>query len=132
MGKSTYLENLVLDWITGQTAMPALPTPWLALFTVAPSDAGGGTEVSGGSYARVNVASAFTSAASGGSVSNTGLITFPTATANWGTIVAVALFNASTAGNMLTWASLPVDSRRTITTGQAPTVPIGDLTLTED
>lgn len=56
-GLSDYTAGYQLNWITGQLATPALPSVWLALFTTAPADAGtGGTEVSGGSYARVQVA----------------------------------------------------------------------------
>src|SRR5579863_5486773 len=57
-GYSDYASKNGLNYITGQIAQPALPAVFLALFTTAPSsDAGtGGTEVSGGSYARVQVA----------------------------------------------------------------------------
>jgi hypothetical protein len=57
-GLSDYSADNVMNYLTGQLAMPALPSVWLALFTTAPtSDAGtGGTEVSGGAYARGQVA----------------------------------------------------------------------------
>jgi hypothetical protein len=83
---------------------------YIALFTVAPTDAGGGTEVSGGSYARVQVtqADANWNAPSGGNglFSNVNDITFPTPTADWGTIVAVGIFDAASAGNLLIWGNL--------------------------
>lgn len=65
-GLSDYSAKNVLNYLTGSVAMPALPAVFLALFTTAPtSDAGtGGTEVSGGSYARVQVAGAVAAAAS--------------------------------------------------------------------
>jgi hypothetical protein len=73
------------------------------LFTVAPGETGGGTEVSGGGYARQS----FTlTAASGGATSNAADITFGPATANWGTIVAVGIFDAATGGNMLMYGNL--------------------------
>ena len=56
-GLSDYSAKNLLNFLTGQVAETALPSVWLALFTTAPTDAGtGGTEVSGGSYARVQVA----------------------------------------------------------------------------
>ncbi|MFL6141659.1 MAG: hypothetical protein ACJ72N_07290 [Labedaea sp.] len=91
-----------------------------ALFTVTPSDAGGGTEVTGGAYARINLAPTATnwaatngatlttnpSTGTSGTTSNNVAITFPTATAAWGTVVAVAIFDAVTGGNMLWWGAL--------------------------
>jgi hypothetical protein len=58
-GLTNYTANGLLNYITGQTPEPTLPAVWLALFTVVGTDAGTGfTEVSGGSYARVQVAGA--------------------------------------------------------------------------
>ena len=49
---SDYAENAALDWLMGG-ATPTRPSArYLALFTAAPSDSGGGTEMSGGGYAR--------------------------------------------------------------------------------
>ena len=100
---SDYLENLLLDHVLGKTTYTGPTTTYIAAYTVAPADAGGGTEVTGGSYARV----AYTNSvanwpnASGGSKSNANTIDFGTATANWGTIVAVAILDAVTAGNFM-------------------------------
>lgn len=56
-GLSSYASNALLNWLTGQVAAPSLPNVWLALFTGVGTDAGTGfTEVSGGSYARQQVA----------------------------------------------------------------------------
>lgn len=57
-GLSDYTAQHQLDWLTGGAAFPALPSVWIGLFTAMPtSDAGtGGTEVTGGSYARLQVA----------------------------------------------------------------------------
>lgn len=91
---------------------------YLGLFTVAPTaDAGtGGTEVSGGSYARVAIASTDWNAASAGNPSTkTGPKSgvewaFPTATADWaagGTqVVAWGIFSASSGGTLLHYGSL--------------------------
>lgn len=82
----------------------------VALFTAAPSDAGGGTEVSGGSYARVDVppldANWSGASATTGLTDNVGIITFPTATANWGTVSHFGIFDATTGGNLLVWGAL--------------------------
>jgi len=187
-GATDYSAVNVLNYLTGQLIVPALPSVWLGLFTTAPtSDSGvtGATEVSGGSYARVQVAGqvATTSAtsssatlnmtgvlagspwlAAGMSVrdvttpanisaattivsistnavvmsasqttvgsgdqirfssfgppanssgaepnttaafaQNNAIITFPQASASWGTVVAFGLFDAATSGNLLAW-----------------------------
>jgi hypothetical protein len=64
-GMSDYLVVAVLNFETGQQAMPALASRYLALFTTAPTSDGGsgGTEVSGGSYARLQVAGALAAGA---------------------------------------------------------------------
>lgn len=106
--KSDYLENKLLDHWLGNTAFTAPATVYVALYTAAPSDAGSGTEVTGGSYARVSVTNNTTNwpAASSGSKSNGTAISFPTASAGWGTVEAAALMDASTSGNQLAWAEL--------------------------
>lgn len=131
---STYIQSARLNWVKG-TAYPAAPANlYVALFTTAPTNAGtGGTEVSGGSYARVAVASTGWSAVSGGSpaaISNAGSLSFVTATANWGTVVAFALYDALTAGNMIVTAALTTN--QTINTGATASFAIGALALNED
>ena len=104
-GDSTYLARKLLDVRTGKTAY-SLPTVSIGLYTTAPTDAGGGTEVSGGSYARVTTAGSDWNAAAGSapaSTSNANALTFPMATADWGTVVAFGGFDASTSGNLLWW-----------------------------
>ena len=98
--KSDYLENEILDHVLGGGDFTRPATVYLALFTVTPTDAGGGTEVTGGAYARVAVTNNATNfpAASGGSKSIGAQFDFPEATANWGTVVALGIFDASTAG----------------------------------
>lgn len=102
-GMTDYLGRKILDEIVGKTNF-ALPTVYIGLFTTAPDDTGaGGTEVSGGSYARVDSTSTWNAAAGSApcSTSNSGNITFPAATADWGTVVAFGGFDASTSGNLL-------------------------------
>lgn len=126
---SDYLENKVLDHVTGKTSYTK-PTSYVALYTAAPSDAGGGTEVSGGSYARVATAGADWNAASSGSVSNAAALTFPTASGSWGTVTHFGLFDASTTGNLLAWGSLTTS--KSVGSGDTAQFAIGSLTLTLD
>lgn len=131
--KANYLENKVLDSVLGNQSFPANSTVYVALFTITPSDAGGGTEVTGGSYARVAVANNLTNfpAASGGSKSNGTDVTFVEATANWGTIVAFGIFDAASGGNLLYWGA--VSPNKTINTGMQFRFPASTgLTITED
>lgn len=124
MSFSDYLETKVLDHVFGGTSYTAPSTLYVALFTAAPSDSGGGTEVSGGAYARQTIA--FTT--SGDTTSNNAAIEFPTATANYGTVTHVGIYDASSAGNLMAWAALT--SSKTIETGDVFRIPSGDLDIT--
>lgn len=103
---SDYLENKLLDHTLSATVFTSPTAINTALYTAAPSDTGGGTEVTGGSYARVSKTANTTSfpAASGGSKSNGVSIDFPTATAAWGTVTHVGVFDQTT--NLLFWGAL--------------------------
>lgn len=105
---SDFSENEILDHLLGAATYTPPATLYLAVFTAAPTDAGGGTEVTGGSYARLAVTNDATNfpAAVAGAKSNGVALTMVTASASWGTIVAYALFDASSAGNMIGWADL--------------------------
>ena len=101
-----YAEGKVGDAILRAISFTAPTQLYMALFTVAPTDAGGGTEVSGGGYARQPVTfGAGTTQTTGTLWTNSSTVTFPQATANWGTIVAFAFFDATTAGNMWLWTT---------------------------
>lgn len=132
MSKSDFLENELLDHVFGNAAYTAPANVYVALYTAAPTDAGGGTEVSGGSYARVTVANNATNwpAAVGGAKSNGVAITFPQATASWGTVTHFGIFDAASGGNLLRWGSL--GTAKAIGNGDTANFPIGDLDLTED
>lgn len=137
---SDFLENKLIDFlfrgqalgITGATAAAGTgPTSlYFGLFTANPTDSGGGTEVAGGSYARVAVSSSLAnwagtqstgsttaSSGTGGTTSNNSAITFPAPTANWGTITGVGVFDASTGGNLLLWSALTTS--KTVNNGDA-------------
>lgn len=130
--KADFLENELLDHVLGNAAYTAPTNVYIALYTAAPSDSGGGTEVSGGSYARLTVANNATNwpAASGGAKSNGTALTFTTATASWGTVVAFGIFDAATAGNLLYWATLTTN--KVIDNGDTAEFAVGDLDVTED
>lgn len=131
-GKSDYLENKILDHILGNTAFSPPATLYFGLYTAAPTDAGGGTEVTGGSYARVGMTNNTTNFpnASGGSKSNGADIAFPTATAGWGTVTHVGVFDAASAGNLLYWA--PLTSPVTVPSGGDILFAAGQLVFNED
>jgi len=138
---SDYLENKLIDHIF-RTATFAKPTGlFVGLLTAAPSDAGGGTEVAGGSYARAGLAPLDTnwkatqggvsgaSAGTGGLTSNAVAITYPAPTANWGTVTHFGIFDASSGGNLLIWDALTAP--RTILSGDpAPSFAVDAMTIT--
>lgn len=130
--KADFLELKVLDHVLGNAAYTAPATVYVALFTAAPTDAGGGTEVTGGSYARVAVTNNATNwpAAAAGLKSNGTVVTFTTATANWGTVVAMGIYDALTLGNLLYWADLTVS--KAVNNGDTASFPVGDIDVTED
>lgn len=154
MHMSNFLENKLIDWllraqaigITGATAAAGTgpATVYVGLFTSSPSDTGGGTEVSGGSYARQAVTSslanwagtqsaASTTASTGttGTTSNNNAITFPAPTANWGVITAIGIYDAVTTGNLLFWA--PLSASKTVNSGDAaPSFVAASLTIQID
>lgn len=124
-----YLENKIVDhFLTGKTSTTK-PTVYLALFTVAPTDSTTGTEVTGGAYARVATAGTDWNAASGGVATNATILTFPTPTAGWGTVVAVAGCDASTAGNQLWYADQTPN--KTVNTGDVVSYAIGAISATQ-
>lgn len=128
MAKSDFERNARLNADYG-SGTPA--TIYVALFTSAPTVSGGGTEVAGGSYARAAVTnnSANWPAAVAGAKSNANAVTFPQATALWGTVVAVGIFDALTGGNLLDFAALTTP--RTVNVGDTFSFPVGDLAFQE-
>jgi hypothetical protein len=123
MAFTDYLENKVLDYVFSGGSFSQPGTKYLALYTVAPTDSSAGTEVTGGGYVRQTV----TLTTSGSDTTNSAAVEYPTATANYGTVVAVAVLDGSTGGNMLAYASLTAN--KTIATGDVFRVPAGDLDI---
>jgi len=128
-GFTNYTENLVLNWVF-TTNSATRPTAWyVALYTVAPGESGGGTECSGTSYARQSAAFTVTGTAPT-TASNSAAIEFPTAGGSWGTIVAAAILDASSSGNMIAFADLTTS--KVIDTGDVLRFNTGALTITLD
>lgn len=130
---SDYFEDAIKEWFRGTAFPAATGSVYVALFTAAPSDSGGGTEVSGNAYARQalsKAAGSWTAGAAGsGQISNTSAITFPTATpAAWGTITHFAIFDASTSGNMILWGVLTAS--KTVNAGDTFQFAAGQLVIT--
>ena len=128
---SDYLEAQVLNVIFRTQVAWKPAAIYFALFTAAPSDSGGGTEVTGGSYARTQVTQAdanWNAPTTGGLTDNVNAITFPTATASWGTVTHVGIFDASTAGNLLFHGALA--SSKVVDTDDTFQFAAGDMDIT--
>lgn len=124
MSFSNDFETRVLQYIF-TTGSVTRPTAWhVALYTAAPNDAGGGTEVSGGAYARQSV----TFTVSGNEATNSGAVEYPTATASYGTVSHVGVFDAASGGNLIAYAAL--SASKAIDTGDVFRIPAGDLDIT--
>jgi hypothetical protein len=109
---SHYLEaDIINHYLIGNASSVAFPAGglYVALFTTAPTDSGGGVEVAGNGYTRMQAVwnSPTSNGINSGSYTDpTVNITFPVASASWGTIVAVGLFDAATAGNLWIYGNL--------------------------
>ena len=127
-GFTDYLEDKVLDHVFGGTAYTAPSTLYVGLFTAAPSDTGGGTEVSGGSYARKSMPAMTVSGTSPTTATNGAAVEFVTATGSWGTVTHVGIFDASSSGNLLCWAAL--SASKVVASGDVIRFDQGDLDVT--
>ena len=125
MSFTNFLETEILAHVFAGAAYSAPGTHYLALFTaVADGEAGSVTELNGSAYTRKAVA--FTT--SGNTTSNNAAVEFPTATGSWGTVTHVGVYDASSGGNLMAYATL--SSSKTIDTGDVFRVPSGDLDIT--
>lgn len=132
---SNYLENALINHILRNTAYSSPATNvWIALYTTAQGDSDSGTEVTGGSYARVRVqgTGAWDAPSLGaGATANTSDITFTQATASWGTVQAVGIKDSSTStgtDNLLLHGALT--SNKTVNNGDTFKFNAGDLDVT--
>ena len=122
---SNYLENAVINAVLRNTSYTSPAAVYVGLYTSDPGEGNTGTEVSGGSYARTAVTFG---APSNGVTTNSASVTFPTATASWGTVSYIGLRNASTAGNLLFHTAL--DEAKTVGAGDIFTISTGNLSVT--
>ena len=124
---SDYSEKLLLDWLM-TTGSATRPTAWyVALYTAAPSDSGGGTEVSGSGYSRQSAS--FSAASSpGGTTSNSNTISFTASGGSWGTVTHIGIFDNSTGGNLLWHGGLTAS--KIVGDGDTLEFAIGNIDLT--
>ena len=122
---SNFLENALINATLRATTYTSPATVYVSLWTSDPTDAGSGTEVSGGSYARTSVTFA---APSNGVTTNNADVTFPTATASWGTVGWIGINDASTSGNLLYHTAL--DTSKAIDSGDIFKIATGNLSVT--
>jgi hypothetical protein len=124
---SNFLENALLNATLNATTYTAPANIYVSLWTSNPTDAGSGTEVSGGSYARTAVSFA-TASGTSGNVLNDADVTFPTATASWGTVGWIGINDAATSGNLLYHTAL--DTAKAIDSGDIFKISTGNLSVT--
>jgi hypothetical protein len=122
---SNFLENALINATLRATTYTSVATVYVSLWTSDPTDAGSGTEVSGGSYARTAVTFG---APSNGASTNSADVTFPTATASWGTVGWIGINDAATSGNLLYHTAL--DTSKTIDSGDIFKISTGNLSVT--
>ena len=142
---SNYLENKLVDHLFRGVALAytAPTTLYVALYTnvTAPNDAGGGTEITGNSYARAIVNSApgawkntqadgTTNASTGttGVTSNNNIISFPSPTGAWGTVTHFGILNAASGGDLLFHGALTVP--QIVNTANTVSFSVGSLQIT--
>ena len=138
-----YAENKTLDALIRAQAIGTPATWYVALYTTCPTDSTSGTEVSGGSYARVAVTAGLTqwagsqsagsttaSSGTSGTTSNNATISFTTPTAGWGTVTCWGLTDASTAGNI--WIYSTLTTSKTINSGDSVSFAAGAATFQID
>ena len=122
---SNFLENALINATLRNTSYTSPAAVYVGLFTSDPTDAGSGTEVSGGSYARTAVTFG---APSNGVTTNSAAVEFPQATASWGTVGWIGIHDAATSGNLLYHTAL--DTSKTIDNGDIFKIAIGSLSVT--
>lgn len=138
---SDVLENRLVDHIFRAQSFTAPTNLFIGLLTAAPSDAGGGTEVTGNNYGRATVAcslanwagtqsagSTVASSGTGGQTSNNNAITFATPSGTWGTVTHFGIYDAVSGGNLLFWGALTI--AKTINQSDTVTFPAASLTIT--
>ena len=128
MSLSNTFETHTLNYLFTSTSVTR-PTAWyIALFTSNPAEDASGTEVSTSGTAYARQSATFT--VSGNEATNSAAIEFPTATASYGTVTHIGVFDASTGGNLIAYAALTTS--KAIDTGDVLRLPANDLDITMD
>lgn len=122
---SNFLENELFDHVFRLLAFPVPAGLFLGLYTTDPLDDNSGTEVTGGAYVRQAITFG---APTNGSGSNDAVITFPVATAAWGTVTNWGILDAVSGGNLLVRGIFT--TARSVAIGDQPQIAIGDITVT--
>ena len=126
-GLTNYLSSELLDHVNGKGSYTPPTNVYTGLYAngSGPTDAGGGTELSGNGYARVSTSGTDWNAASNGLADNANAITFPTATGDWSSAGHVGRFDAATAGNLLDYGDL--SAAKTVQNGDTAEFAAGEL-----
>ncbi len=122
-----YLEHALINCVLRNTAYTPPAKIYLGLHTESPGESGTGVEVSGGDYARQEIAF---NAPANGSTTNSGDVLFPVATASWGSVSHFALWDAGIAGNALLHGAFT--QVKQIEAGDQFKVAAGNMTITFD
>lgn len=134
MSKTDAVETDILKLFTGKatTIFATTPiTPFIALYTAAPTESTSGTEVSGSSYARQSVVAASwtISGTAPTQAANNVAVTFPIVTTTGYTVLGAALCDAVSAGNILRFGTT---TSTAIIVGDQGNFPTTTLIFTED
>jgi hypothetical protein len=128
MSLSNLFETNVLTWLFTGDAVTRPSAFYIALFTSNPAEDASGTEVSTSGTAYARQSATFT--VSGNEATNSAAIEFPTATASYGTVTHIGVFDAASAGNLIAYAALTTS--KAIDTGDVLRLPANDLDITMD
>jgi hypothetical protein len=125
---SNTFETRVLTWLFTGDAVTRPSAFYIALFTSNPAEDASGTEVSTSGTAYARQSATFT--VSGNEATNSAAIEFPTATASYGTVTHIGVFDASTSGNLIAYAAL--STSKAIDTGDVLRINSAELDVTLD
>lgn len=128
MSFSNFLETELLDHVFANNAYTSPSAVYVGLFTSNPDEDGSGSEVSTSGTAYVRQSASFT--VSGNTATTDAAVEFPTATASWGSITHIGIYDAESAGNLLAYSAL--DAAKTISSGDVLRIPAGDIDITLD
>lgn len=126
MPKTYYLDNVFINAALRNTPWVPPAIVYVALYTTSPTPSGGGTEVATGSYGRQPCVF---NAPTNGATSNIADVTFPIASADWGTITSFGLCDTSSGGNILYYGNL--SAPRLVQTNDQVKFPAGQLIASE-